>query len=215
MNDITVSGELPNEVLGTSSTKRELTALYMVGQSLKEHLRNKRVLIKMDSFAAVRNLIKGGGAIENLNAEIKKWYNFCTQSNIDCSYEWVKRELNEQADAASKQAAVSYTLFQSVSRLIQDWLKPMQLKVQTKNGESKYQTNIPIHTPVFDKISLRLTSIIQGWGYTVIVVPLWSSQAWWSTLLQHKKVQLNLGHVQQVYEMIVSGRGQNGRWQRF
>jgi hypothetical protein len=91
-------------------------------------------------------------------------------------------------------------LFDTVHKAIVNWIQSLTLINVTSSNENKQQTNVPVHTPIFDKISLRLTAIVQGWGYAVIVVPLWYSQAWWITLRQHQIAQLDLGVVSNVYK---------------
>jgi hypothetical protein len=199
-NDTTVQGDLPMHALGTSSTKRELIALRLAVKKLLPHLKGKKVKVMMDSAPAIRNLIKGGGPVDNLNEEIKLWFEFCVHNNIEATYEWIKRDLNQDADTASKQSAKNHALFETVHAKIANWIQNMTLMNITSSNENKQQTNVPIHTPIFDKISLRLTAIVQGWGYAVIVVPLWYSQAWWITLKQHHVAQLDLGTLKQVYK---------------
>jgi hypothetical protein len=52
---------LPAELIGQSSTKRELYGLIETASAMVKSLQNRHVLIEMDSFAAIRNLVKGGG----------------------------------------------------------------------------------------------------------------------------------------------------------
>jgi hypothetical protein len=56
----------------------------------------------MDSLAAVRNLINGGGPVKELNDLMKEWFDWCTTNNIVCTYEWIPREENKSADGLSK-----------------------------------------------------------------------------------------------------------------
>ncbi len=194
-----VHGQLPGYVLGCSSTKRELVVLRLAAEALLFKIKGQRVKILMDSFPAIRNLIKGGGSVSELNEEIKTWYQFCVNHKIEATYEWIRRELNQDADAASKQVATNHALFDHVHSRITEWIAEMQLFNITKTNEYKRQTNVPIHSPMFDKVQLRLTSILQGWGHSVIVVPNWVSQAWWITMKEYKVTELHLGYVHDVY----------------
>jgi len=110
MDGKTVSGDLPVDIIGCSSTRRELVALRLAAADMVERLKGRQVTIKMDSIPAVRNLIKGGGNKPDLSWEVKQWYLFCEEHKMECEYEWVPREQNEAADTASKQAAMSLTI---------------------------------------------------------------------------------------------------------
>ncbi len=72
-------GELPLDVLGPSSTRRELRGLRLLGASMMHALRDRRVTFFLDSFTAVRNLIKGGGPKPDLCDEVRQWWQFCQQ----------------------------------------------------------------------------------------------------------------------------------------
>jgi hypothetical protein len=199
LDNMVVKGDLPTAVLGASSTKRELVALRLAVEQMKGRLTGKRVKVKMDSYPAVRNLIKGGGGKQDLNEEIKLWFHLCKSLNMEVTYEWVNRELNSAADAASKVSATNHVMFPDVELKIRGWVQGFELTNETMSGEMTTQTSIAIHTPIFDKLSLRITAMIQGWGHAVVVVPAWYSQAWWVTLMEHSVTQISIGTAHQVY----------------
>ena len=58
---------LPSELIGTSSTRRELYGLRKVALRLGESLRGKKVLFLLDSRAGVHNMLNQGGSIRELN----------------------------------------------------------------------------------------------------------------------------------------------------
>ena len=64
----------------------------------------------MDSFAAIRNLVKQGGPKQDLCAEVREWWRFCQQHEISPRYEWLPREQNTLADVASKRVAANLEL---------------------------------------------------------------------------------------------------------
>jgi hypothetical protein len=103
-----------------SSTARELEGLLRAGQTLQKELQGKSVLVLMDSSAAVRNLIKEGGPVPHLSAQIKRWVQFCQTNSITCGYEWRRRELNTRADALSKMFSNAPTLREDAIRRILD-----------------------------------------------------------------------------------------------
>ena len=98
----TVAGVLPTDVIGTSSTLRELCGVRLLTEELAERLQNKRVKYVLDSQPAIANLIKGGGDKSSLNDAIKEWWRICQRLSITPSYEWVPRENNKDADKLSK-----------------------------------------------------------------------------------------------------------------
>ena len=105
-----VSGVLPWQVIGRSSTLREITGLRLLCTKMIEHLANRRVKFVMDSQPAIANLTKGGGVVDELNDEIKRWWTLCDSHNIQATYEWVPREQNEEADKLSKAHEFPHTI---------------------------------------------------------------------------------------------------------
>jgi hypothetical protein len=72
LNELDAFGVLPKEFIGESSTARELVAVILGFERLKSRLRGQRVLLQMDSFAAVRNIVKGGGPVSRLSSLQRK-----------------------------------------------------------------------------------------------------------------------------------------------
>jgi hypothetical protein len=69
-----VKGQFTANVIGTSSTRRELMglALALRHPQLGEILAGRTVALHMDSMCAVRNLIKGGGPVPELVVLVKE-----------------------------------------------------------------------------------------------------------------------------------------------
>jgi len=159
-----IAKPLNDQQAGTSSTERELLAAVWAIEELGPELSGRTVTVRTDSFAAARNLVKGGGPKAHLNALVKKWWSACDTHNITARVEWVPRELNRAADKLSKTWA--------------DWwrLKPSVLRALQKEGKSDI-----INTP-FGVIGEKLTEIAtRGRGRQWMVVPDWQT-TWWPKL---------------------------------
>ena len=186
-----VRGALPVDVLGTSSTRRELVGLRLVALDLVRTLRGRRVTIHMDSSAAIRNLINGGGGKSDLAAEVKLWWQFCQQHNITARYEWIRRDKNTVADMASKYAAADAALQPAVEQRIREWMRANGLPFLGWSSTKLY-------VPYSYGIQLRLDAIRRSRDVAVVVVPEWPSQAWWPGLNSLCTARLRLGEIQGV-----------------
>jgi hypothetical protein len=105
-----ISGNLPEEMLGRSSTAREIKGVMMAAERMAAALDGQRVRICMDSYLAIRNFINGGGPKEDLNALVKEWWIWCKARRVTPLYKWIPREDNTLADELSKQAALTHAL---------------------------------------------------------------------------------------------------------
>jgi hypothetical protein len=110
MEGKTFAEALPERMVDTSSTERELWTVLRVFQEWGEALRGQHVKIITDSLPAARNLIKGGGPVTSLCNIIKQIYKETKQNEITYVVTWVEREQNTQADILSKEWAEWYRL---------------------------------------------------------------------------------------------------------
>lgn len=98
MGEHQARGDLPVDAIGLSSTRRELVGLRLAAVALEKVLAGRRVKVVMDSFPAVRNLINGGGAKQDLSA----FWHWRTRTRTECEFVWIQREQNTRADELSK-----------------------------------------------------------------------------------------------------------------
>ena len=96
------AGFLPWELLGASSTARELAAVECGIRAHAERLKGKKACVFMDSTAACRNLIKGGGGKQDLTNQCKNIWALCQELKADVQFAWLPREENKEADALSR-----------------------------------------------------------------------------------------------------------------
>jgi hypothetical protein len=170
-----VAGVLPTYLIGTSSTRRELAGLLLASEQLQGDLSGKRVRFQMDSFAAVRNLMNGGGPKADLTEEVKQWWRWCEKSEIQPTYEWIPREENKIADSLSKELDKAWKIKANVKRLIEE---------QWPGTE--------IENPLFNAISTIMRNAKTQRRRIVLVVPGWPSQSWWLQIQKHGREQIEL-----------------------
>ena len=111
-------------MLGRSSTLRELVGLRCVCEQAVHLLQGRRVTFYMDSFAAIRNLVKQGGSKPFLSTVVRECWHFCSQNSILPRYTWLPREENTLADMASKRVAANLELrdgYFSQATLLDGW----------------------------------------------------------------------------------------------
>jgi len=168
------SGPLPNDIVSKSSTHRELFGLIHTAQALKEEIIGHHVLVRMDSFAAIRNLQKGGGPVAPLVDLIKEWSKWCTENRVTCTYKWISREENTEADRLSKALDVQWGLSRSAREIIERKWGPVT------GQESKSTPNATaVAVPLFNEISNTIHSILHHNSRMILVHPVWEGQPWW------------------------------------
>ncbi len=191
-----VHGPLPDDVLGASSTRRELVGLRLVAAAVLDRIESKRVTVHMDSSAAIRNLIKGGGGKADLVVEVKLWWEFCQQHHIQARYEWIRREMNSKADLASKYAAADAPLQACVEQRVRAWMHD-DLGLPCTGWQAT-----KLYVPFLNGIQLRLEAIRRCGERAVVVVPVWRSQSWWPGLGRMTTARLELGEIEQVMQSL-------------
>ena len=176
-----------------SSTVREVTGLLMATEKRTEELRGKNVLIRMDSYPAIRNLINGGGPVEGLNDLVREWWQWCRTNRVRPSYEWIPREENTEADRLSKKAAGTLDLTPQAEHEIREWLE----KLGAPDMHKVQWLRTRVQAPKFDSIAVRLHEMIRARRPACIVVPRWPGQLWGRTLRTHSHASCYIGTSQQ------------------
>ena len=158
-------GELPLELLGTSSTRREIFGMHACAQRFVRDLRGKHVKFWLDSKAAMYNMRNQGGKVRELRQAFLAWFDFCQVHHIYASYEWLPREENRRADALSK-------------TLTQLWhLEPRGITFLS------HVSPLPHVIVDFNRLSLTLTQWQAAGGEFLLVHPIWPAMPWWSRLV--------------------------------
>jgi hypothetical protein len=172
-----VGGPLPADVIGKSSTRRELEGLLLGLRGLAQHLQHKRILIKMDSLPAIRNLVKGGGPSADLTECVKQIWAFCNSKAIVPSFGWVSRGDNTVADSLSRVVEEGGVMDMKLLQTVQGWCEEQAL--------AKGWERFPTYLVQFRHIGRLL--ILAGAARAIVCVihPVWPAQAWWPVLLEH------------------------------
>ena len=192
VGEVEFYGSLPARVLGQSSTLRELVGLRCVSERAIDLLRDKRVTFFMDSFAAIRNLIKQGGSKQDLTSEVRAWWHFCKQNNITPRYEWIPREENSLADLASKRVASNLQLTINARTNVETWMRQQGCIMDGWQATKVY-------IPILNSIQLRLDAICRSNEFACLIVPDWS-HSWKPKLMSVSMTCMQLGSVQEVID---------------
>lgn len=180
-------GFLSDRVIGTSSTRRELIGLRLAAESLAEHLKGKKVMVEMDSFAAVCNLTNGGGPVPDLCKEVKLWWKWCDENKVTPQYSWIPRERNREADKLSKANGRRWVVRESVKKaVLQRW----------------HVTEAGWRTPEFGAVGATIRDAQQKRLRIALVYPGWPGQSWWLEVGRYSQSVLPLGKVDDVFEPV-------------
>mmetsp|Transcript_74836 Transcript_74836/g.200622 ORF Transcript_74836/g.200622 Transcript_74836/m.200622 type:complete len:681 (+) Transcript_74836:204-2246(+) len=136
---IEIAGRLPDNVLGSSSTFRELYGLHQVLRILAPLMCGGRFRAGLDNAACVFILggtvpaqapprsTPGGSRVPELQSLAIQILDVCDGANIDLEFFWTPRELNVRADALSRAAAdmdEEFSVRWSVFRRVDAWWGP-------------------------------------------------------------------------------------------
>jgi hypothetical protein len=180
-----VFGTLEDDMLGASSTAREISGLMAAAAARVDDIRGKRVCFRMDSYPAMRNLVRGGGPVPQLNGLVRQWWNWCDTHAVRPTYEWVPREENTKADELSKRVAQTLQLHEGVLDKVREWLDSLG---EPGTHPVVWKQTV-VHAPVFDMVVLRRKQA------TCMIVPVWPRQPWWPLLTRQTRAWLPLGPV--------------------
>ena len=181
IDKVSVSGQFEAKWIGTSSTARELRGLFLTMSAMSEQLEGKIVRLNMDSMCSVRNIIKGGGPVQQLCTLVKDIWRLCKRLKIELVPRWQRRNLKGmvKADVLSKLG----TLWKL--------LPSFKEEVLAKYG---VQTSMP------DVANSKKTVIALARGHVsnAVVLPRWEGQAWWGTLLDNVSSMIELEDMKKV-----------------
>lgn len=181
------SGFLPIETIGKSSTLRELRGLRLASAELAPKPSGKRLRVEMDSYPAVRNLINGGGPVQELCAEVKAWWAWCEQREIKPQYVWIRREENKEADKLSKADGRKWTVRAAVRQAI---------------SERWSLLDTEFSAPEFGAIGFVLKLAQRDRRRVGLVYPGWPAQSWWPEIHQRARDVVELGNTRDAYESV-------------
>ena len=156
---------LPPELIGTSSTRRELYGMRKVTLRLGDSLRGKKVLFLMDSRAGVQNMPNQGGTIRELNEGYREWLQLCNDLGIEPYFEWIPREQNQRADTLSKRVPLKWTL------------TPLAEEAVAKAFPGQAWT-----LPDLNHFGNVIAEAQQNGGDLLLVHPVWPASPWWNLI---------------------------------
>lgn len=181
------SGFLPTELIGKSSTLRELRGLRLAAEQLASKFTGSRLRVEMDSNPAVRNLINGGGPVPELCLEVKLWWAWCEERKLQPQYVWIRREENKEADRLSKADGRKWTVRPEVKQML------------TKHWAL---SDVEFSAPEFGAVGFVLKLTQRDRRRVGMVFPGWPAQSWWPEIHRYARQVLELGDTTQIYERV-------------
>ena len=197
----TAHGVLAEEMMGESSTAREISGLMAAAEQQKHRLRGRRVRFVMDSYPAMRNLTRGGGPVAQLNDLVRKWWHWCAYHKVTPTFEWVPREQNTMADELSKVVAATLMLRPGVEDDVRAWLTRCGLPGVHANSWARTQ----VYVPRWDCISHRVHELLRRRAPACIIVPSWGGAAWVNLLRRNSPHRLTLGQAEELLMQCPAG----------
>ena len=186
----------------------ELKAAFLTIQSFLSTDKNKHVKLFMDNSVAVSYLSKFGGRKEQLNNLTRHIWFWCIDRNIKLSVFHLPGNCNTEADSMSRNLSVDmeWKLNTAVFKVIEDTYGPLFMDLFASRLNHQLQTytsflpdpnaiavdafslnwnlNINYAFPPFSLIAQVLKKLEQDQGQLVLIAPLWTTQPWFTKLLQ-------------------------------
>jgi hypothetical protein len=186
---------LPEELIGSSSTRRELYGLRKVALALGDVIRGKKVLFHMDSRPGVQNMLNQGGSKRDLNAEFRAWLQVVDELKIEPYFTWVPREENTRADALSKRVPLEWKLSEEARAAINTFFPDKEWVL-----------------PNLNQIGNVLLEARCSGKDVVLVHPVWPGAAWWNLVQAHSVERAHLPTADQ--SLVSTKKGWKGppRW---
>ncbi len=169
------STALPEELIGSSSTRRELYALRKVALALGDVIRGKKVLFHMDSRPGVQNMLNQGGSKRDLHEEYKAWLKTVEDLQIEPYFTWVPREENVRADALSKRVPLQWGLSALASAVMATHFPDQEWTL-----------------PDFNQIGNTLLEARSVEKHFILVHPVWPGAAWWNMVQAYAAKSVDL-----------------------
>jgi hypothetical protein len=167
---VEVRGQFEANVVGTSSTYRELAGLVaaLSHPRVRAKLAGRAVELNMDSMCAVRNLIKGGGPVPELVGLIKAIWMCCELDGIHLLPVWRRRSeaMMQRVDALSKHGT-QWSLTGA-----------FEASVLGAFGVLPWTPDLARCGPV---VSATVAERVSA----VLVLPRWEAQSWWSVAVEN------------------------------
>ena len=192
----TLSVPLPSGLIGTSSTLRELHGVLTVVEAWGALYRGRVIRLCLDSYAATRNLEKGGGPVAALCALTKRVWRACEEHGLTVYPQWVPREENTIADGLSK----AWEKWHALSRAAWESVDCMLARAHGRGRQAAIE-NVP-----FNHIRNVLHSAEHTGRALCIIHPKWEAQSWWPALAAGRVQYLSLGPVSQALKPL-EGKG--------
>ncbi len=178
--------------MALSSTARELLGVEKSFAALRDKLRGNTVCLKMDSYAAVRNLIKGGGPSSDCCEVVQRLWKWCEENKVRITVEWVARNENKKADELSKTCPTKWRLNQAALTEMKKygdyWIVKSVSEVSQLVGDTK-----GLIFPDLNSIGQCIDDMVRGRVSAVLIHPVWTYQTWWTRLVERRKKSVYLG----------------------
>ncbi|XP_060558153.1 uncharacterized protein LOC132718470 [Ruditapes philippinarum] len=186
----------------------ELKACELAIQSLCKHISNTHVRIYMDNTTSCSYINKFGGKSENLDLIARSIWIWCIDRKIHLSAAHLPGSMNCEADEMSRKFNddLEWSLTETVFSKIFNTYRHIDIDLfasRLNKKLSKYVTRLPdpdAHAidafsltwknmlyyifPPFSLLSKVLQKIEINGTEAVIVVPVWTTQVWWPSLLR-------------------------------
>jgi hypothetical protein len=173
---------LPDALIGTSSTQREL---YTLKALLWRHgnVLAKPPCFTFDSADTVCTLTRGSSPVQAMQDLVKDIFLLLTKLELRPVYAWVRREQNVLADKLSKR-----------------WCQAWRLTEPVLKSINATWPEVTVRLDRFNKLGNILRSRSPGAGPPLVVIaPRWPSQSWWPLLLKLSKDARSMGRAMNVF----------------
>lgn len=198
-----------------SSTARELLGVEKSFTALQSKLRGNTVCLRMDSYAAVRNIVKGGGPSDDCCAVVQRIWRWCDENKVRMTVDWVPRGENKKADQLSKTCPTKWRLSQAGWLTLRKCLQNKYKEVRSVSEASHLpQGTTGVIFPDLNSVGQCVNDIVRGKlrGPVVLIHPVWNYQTWWTRLVEHRARGMVVGKWSEACTTGDGGYGKEITW---
>jgi hypothetical protein len=193
----THASPLPTELVGTSSTRRELYGADVIFSREAASLRGLTVRLLLDSKPAICGLNRKSSKVAALHTHIKHICTTALVHNIRLLPSWISRDSNTEADMLSKIWADFHELP----------LNPfLQLRIAMECGGHTLKCKKVGALPFFFRQRARFKKKRTA---LLLLHPVWTAQMWWPQLLCERTRHFDAGTFSHVFQLSPELRSQH------
>ena len=129
----------------------------------------------------MRNLINGGGPVPVHNDIIKQIWTVLNTYDIKAVWNWIPRNLNNEADSASKALSMKDL-----------YIRRDVYEIVIASAPDYIRHGGMVYVPDFNRIASAIEYLMNVRAAAVLVLPVWPARTWWVYVVDYGRKVIDL-----------------------